>query len=61
MLCIEVFRPDEMELILKAKENKRRLKSLGKSNEKIEPDIEINNDNPYFTLNENFIETSPDE
>jgi len=30
MLCIEVFRPDEMELILKAKESKRLLKSLSK-------------------------------
>jgi hypothetical protein len=36
MLCIEVFRPDEMELILKTKENKRRLKSLNKINEKID-------------------------
>jgi hypothetical protein len=30
MLAIEVFRPDEMQLILKAKENKRILKNLKK-------------------------------
>ena len=30
MLAIEVFRPDEMQLILQAKENKRLLKNLKK-------------------------------
>lgn len=30
MLAIEVFRPDEMQLILKEKENKRALKNMKK-------------------------------
>ena len=33
MLAIEVFRPDEMQLILKQKENKKLLKNLQKQKE----------------------------
>jgi hypothetical protein len=43
MLAIEVFRPDEMQLILKAKENKRLLKNLKK-------DLGVEQDNPYVML-----------
>jgi len=43
MLAIEVFRPDEMQLILKAKENKRLLKNLKK-------DLGVEQDNPYVVL-----------
>lgn len=43
MLAIEVFRPDEMQLILKAKENKRLLKNLKK-------DLGVEQDNPYVMI-----------
>ena len=43
MLAIEVFRPDEMQLILQAKENKRLLKNLKK-------DLGVEKDNPYVQI-----------
>ena len=43
MLAIEVFRPDEMQLILQAKENKRLLKNLKK-------DLGVEQDNPYVSI-----------
>ena len=46
MLAIEVFRPDEMQLILQAKENKRLLKNLKK-------DMGVEQDNPYVVIDDN--------
>lgn len=47
MLAIEVFRPDEMQLILKQKENKKLLKNLQKQKEE-------QADNPYIVIEDEF-------
>ena len=47
MLTIEVFRPDEMALDLKEKENKKSLKKLRKSTKE---QLEKQPDNPYIQI-----------
>lgn len=55
MISIEVFRPDEMALVLKQKHNRFLLKNIGKKDEF----VEIQHDNPYFKPEEDETEIEP--
>lgn len=66
MLCIEVFRPDEMALVLNQKNNKKLLRNLGK---KQTFDVASNNsdlaeqqpDNPYVKMEDGDSDHQPFE
>lgn len=61
LLCIEVFRPDEMILVLNQKKNKKLLKSMGlkqtkKNRTEIEALKEKQKDNPFLNVTEDSLD-----
>ena len=61
LLCIEVFRPDEMILVLSQKKNKKLLKAMGlKQNKKNRTEIETlkekQKDNPFLNVTEDSLD-----
>jgi hypothetical protein len=61
MLALEVFRPDEMILVMSQKKNKKLIKSMGlrqnrKTSSFVETLKEKQKDNPYLNVTDDSIE-----